>query len=106
MDQTLEEIRPNYFFDETCQGTVPQAIITFLESVDYEDSVIKAISLGGDSDTIACITGGIAEAYYKTIPSHILQKVRSLLPSELLTVVDSFTCKYIGLQLMDKLNGQ
>ena len=66
LSRTLEEIRPHYQFDETCQGSVPQAIIAFLESDSYEDAVRKAISLGGDSDTLACMAGGIAQAYYRT----------------------------------------
>ena len=64
MDFTLDGIRDSYDFDVTCQGTVPQAIMAFLESVDFEDAIRNAISLGGDSDTLAAITGGIAEAYY------------------------------------------
>ena len=90
LDQTLEQIRPHYHFDATCQGSVPQAIIAFLLSTDYEDAVRKAVSLGGDSDTIACITGGIAHAFYGQIPQHILRRTRELLPSELLAVVDRF----------------
>jgi len=74
LEQTIEEIRPHYYFDETCQGSVPQAIIAFLESEDYEDAVRKAVSLGGDSDTIACITGGIAEAFFHKIPAYIVQE--------------------------------
>lgn len=69
----LDEIRPNYTFDESCQGTVPQAIIAFLESTDFEDAIRNAISLGGDSDTLAAITGSIAEAAYG-IPSDIKDK--------------------------------
>src|SRR5262245_32317379 len=61
---SLDELRPTYEFDETCQGTVPAAMVAFIESTDYEDAVRKAISLGGDADTLACITGGIAEAHY------------------------------------------
>jgi 5S rRNA maturation endonuclease (ribonuclease M5) len=68
LSQTLEDIRPGYSFDETCQGSVPQSIIAFLESDNYEDAIRKSISLGGDSDTMACITGGIAE--------HIINKFR------------------------------
>lgn len=64
MDFTLDEIRPTYKFDVTCQGTVPQAIKAFLESEDFEDAIRNAISIGGDSDTVAAITGGIADAYY------------------------------------------
>ena len=97
MEQTLEQIRPHYRFDVSCQGSVPQAIIAFLESKDYEDAVRKAVSLGGDSDTIACITGGIAQAFYGRIPSYIEQRVRSMLPSELLQIVDDFN-DYAGLK--------
>ncbi len=61
---TLDEIRPTYRFDESCQGTVPQTITAFLESTDFEDAIQNAISLGGDSDTLAAITGGIAEAAF------------------------------------------
>jgi type I restriction enzyme M protein len=64
MNFTLQEIRDTYEFDETCQGTVPQAIMAFLESNSFEDAIRNAISIGGDSDTLAAITGGIAEAYY------------------------------------------
>lgn len=64
LDFTLDEIRPDYEFDETCQGTVPQAIVAFLESKDFEDAIRNAISIGGDSDTLAAITGSLAEAYY------------------------------------------
>lgn len=64
LSQTLDEIRPNYRFNETCQETVPQAIIAFLESRDFEDAIRNAISLGGDSDTLAAITCSIAEAAY------------------------------------------
>jgi len=92
--QTLDEIRPYYSFDETCQGSVPQSIIAFLESESYEDAVRKAISIGGDSDTIACITGGIAQAYYKKIPEYIIKEVRNILDSELLKAVDLFNERY------------
>ena len=92
--QTLDEIRPYYSFDETCQGSVPQSIIAFLESVRYEDAVRKAISIGGDSDTIACITGGIAQAYYKKIPEYIIGEVRGILDSDLLAIVSLFNARY------------
>lgn len=68
LDFTLDDIREDYGFDESCQGSVPQAIQAFMESTDYEDAVRNAVSIGGDSDTIACIAGAIAEAYYKDIP--------------------------------------
>lgn len=94
LSQTLEEIRPHYYFDETCEGSVPQAIIAFLESDSYEDAVRKAISLGGDSDTLGCMTGGIAQAYYQTIPAYIIKEVKNRLDSELLKVVEQFNMKY------------
>jgi len=94
LHQAIDEIRSWYRFDETCQGSVPQAIIAFLESDGYEDAVRKAISLGGDSDTQACMTGGIAHAYYKYIPDYIVGKVRELLDEDLLAVIDEFNMKY------------
>jgi len=75
------------------QAKYRAAIIAFLESSNYEDAVRKAVSIGGDSDTIACITGGIAQAYYKKIPQHIIKEVRDILDSELLKVVDLFNEK-------------
>lgn len=68
MSRTLEDIRPDYHMEVSCQGSVPEAIIAFLESVDYEDAVRNAVSIGGDTDTIACIAGSIAEAYYGLSP--------------------------------------
>ncbi len=94
LQQTIDEIRPSYRFDETCQGSVPQAIIAFLESNSYEDAVRKAVSLGGDSDTLACMTGGIAQAYYGQIPDYIAKKVREILNPEMLEVVALFNDKY------------
>ena len=94
LHQTLDEIRPGYRFDETCQGSVPQSIIAFLESNDYEDAVRKAVSLGGDSDTLACMTGGIAQAYYNEIPSYIINQTRKLLDEELKAVIDEFYERY------------
>lgn len=94
LSMSLDDLRPIYSFNDTCQKTVPQAIIAFLESVDYEDCVRNAISLGGDSDTLACIAGGIAEAYYKTIPQHIVRETRARLPYDLLRIIDQFYLKY------------
>jgi len=88
LHQTLDQIRPYYGFDETCQGSVPQAIIAFLESSDYEDAVRKAVSLGGDSDTLACMAGGIAQAYYREITERIIREARQLLDDDLLAIVD------------------
>ena len=86
LSQTLDEIRPTYRFNETCQNTVPQAIIAFLESTDFEDAIRNAISLGGDSDTLAAITGSIAEAAYG-IPDWIKDKAYSYLDEPLKDVL-------------------
>ncbi len=94
LSKTIDEIRPQYSFDISCQGTVPEAITAFLESKDYEDAVRKAISLGGDSDTLACITGGIAHAFYKEIPQKIVVEVRGRLPEEFLSIIDRFSAAY------------
>ncbi len=85
LDFTIDGIRPTYTFNETCQETVPQAIQCFLESDSFEDAVRTAVSLGGDSDTIAAITGAIAEAYYG-IPDDIRNKALSYLDGELLAI--------------------
>jgi len=90
LDRTVDKIRPAYAFDISCQGTVPEAIIAFLDSVSYEDAVRNAVSLGGDSDTLACITGAIAEAFYGTVPTFIRTKVKDLLPPDLWAITDQF----------------
>jgi len=95
LNRTVDQVRPSYSFDISCQGTVPEAIICFLDSDSYEDSIRNAVSLGGDSDTIACITGGIAEAFYKNIPDHIERDIRKILPPDLLQITDSFCQKHI-----------
>ena len=95
LNRTLDQIRPGYFFDVSCQGTVPESIIAFLESENYEDAVRKGISLGGDSDTIACITGGIAQAYYGEIPIEIIKNTESRLPDEFLEIINEFQSKFL-----------
>ena len=94
MNRTVDDIRPTYSFDVSCQGTVPEAIIAFLDSDSYEDAVRNAISLGGDSDTLACITGGIAEAFYGDIPEDIQEKVQEYLTPDLWQVTETFCQKY------------
>ena len=94
LNESLDQIRTYYKHDETCPGSVPQAIKAFLESNDYEDAVRKAISIGGDSDTIACITGGIAEAYYKKVPHDIVERVKDILDPRLYQIVSEFIIKY------------
>ena len=83
LTRTLDEIRPSYKFDATCPGSVPEAITAFLESTGYEDTVRKAVSIGGDSDTIACIAGGIAEAFYGELPKDIAHEALARLDEDL-----------------------
>ncbi len=94
LDRKLTEIRPVYSFDVSCQGTVPEAIISFLEADSWEDSVRNAVSLGGDADTLACITGGIAEAFYGPIKKEFRQNVKSILSEELWEIAWKFYEQY------------
>ena len=94
LSMTCQELRQTYRFNETCQGTVPQAIICFLESHDFESALRLAVSIGGDSDTLAAITGGIAEAYYG-IPKEIEQKALTYLPEEFKDLIREFREKII-----------
>ena len=94
LDRTVDDIRPSYGFDETCQRTVPEAIVAFLDSTSYEDAVRNAVSLGGDSDTLACITGGIAEAFFGPVPPRIRDKVRRILTPDLREVTERFCARY------------
>ena len=94
MNFTLESIRENYRFDVTCQGTVPEAIMAFLESSDFEDAIRNAISIGGDSDTLAAITGGIAAAYYG-IPSGIRKQALTFLDKRLMKILNEFENVYM-----------
>ena len=93
MDFTLDEIRPTYQFNETCQETVPQALMAFFESTSFEDAIRNAISLGGDSDTLAAITGSVAEAYYG-VPAAIRETALTYLPTELLEILEAFEARY------------
>ncbi|MCH8208205.1 MAG: ADP-ribosylglycohydrolase family protein [Nitrospinae bacterium] len=94
LDPTIDQIRKTYKLDLSCQGTVPQAMVAFLESSDYEQTIRKAISIGGDSDTLACIAGGIAHAFYKEVPDFIVDKVYSILDSRLRQTTTLFCNKY------------
>jgi ADP-ribosylglycohydrolase len=95
LNRSPTDIRPTYTFDISCQGTVPEAIICFLDSTSYEDAVRNAVSLGGDSDTLACIAGGIAEAFYGPVPEPIQATVRHILPPDLLEIIDRFYSKFM-----------
>lgn len=94
MDFTLNEIRDEYEFDETCQGSVPQAIVAFLESAGFEDAIRNAVSIGGDSDTIAAITGSIAGVYYG-IPHEIQYEIHRFIDTSLLKIIDDFEEAYL-----------
>jgi ADP-ribosyl-[dinitrogen reductase] hydrolase len=86
MNRTVDAIRPGYVFNETCQRTVPEALICALEAADFEDAIRNAISIGGDSDTVACIAGGVAEARFG-IPEPIAAEALRRLPQEMVDVV-------------------
>lgn len=93
LNRSLDEIRPTYSFKVSCQESVPQAIIAFLESVDFEDAIRNAISLGGDSDTLAAITGSIAEGAYG-IPEEIKTKALTYLDPTLTAVLKRFSAQF------------
>ena len=90
---SLDEIRPDYKFDVTCQGTMPAVLASFFESTDFEDAIRNAVSVGGDSDTIAAITGSIAEAYYG-VPNEIWERAKGFLDADLTKVVDAFYARH------------
>ena len=97
LDRSCDDVRPDYSFDVSCQGTVPEAIIAFLDNSDFEHAIRLAVSLGGDSDTLACITGGIAEAYYG-MPEDIKREIKKRIPEKFneiigqLIVVKEISC--------------
>lgn len=90
---TCEQIRPTYTWGGTCQDSVPQAIVAFLDGEDYEDSIRNAISIGGDSDTIGCITGSIAEAYFG-VPADLRNSAMNYLPEEFQSIISEFENKF------------
>lgn len=93
LDFTIDEIRPKYRFDASCQGSVPQAIEAFLESESFEDAIRIAVSLGGDSDTIAAMTGSIAGAYYG-VPNELRKRALTYLPQDFLDILEEFEATY------------
>lgn len=95
LNRTCDEIRPSYLMNVTCQGSVPESIIAFLESTDFESAIRLAVSLGGDADTMGAITGGIAEAYYGGVPGHIKKEVLKRLPNEFIDVMQKFYQKFV-----------
>ena len=90
LSKTWSDIHPTYSWESSCQGTVPPAIIAFLDSEDFESAIRLAVALGGDSDTLACITGGIAEAYYKYIPQEMIDETVAKLSEPLIKILESF----------------
>jgi ADP-ribosylglycohydrolase len=93
LNETIDEIRQRYYFDVSCQGSVPQALIAFMEGEGFEDAVRKAISIGGDSDTIGCITGAVAGAFWG-VPDEIADRAMGLLDDRLRAVVEEFSQAY------------
>jgi ADP-ribosylglycohydrolase len=95
LSRTVDEIRPTYDFDESCQGTVPEALICLLEASDFEDAIRNAISIGGDSDTLACIAGAVAEPLFGGVPELIAKVVLGKLDPYLRGVTTDFIAKYM-----------
>ena len=89
LHRTCDEIRPTYGFDVTCQGSCPEAIIAFLDSTDYESAIRLAVSLDGDTDTVACMAGGIAAAYYG-VPDRLVERALTFLPDDMLEIIRKF----------------
>lgn len=96
LSRTIANIRPDYSFHVSCQKSVPEAIIAFLEGKNFEDTIRLAVSIGGDSDTIACIAGSIAEAYYGGVPNYIKAEVLQYLDTDLLRIVQKFNSIYVA----------
>lgn len=96
LNRTIADIRPGYSFDVSCQGSVAESIISFLESTGYEHAVRNAVSLGGDADTMACIAGGIAEAYYDGVPEPIRKKTFEILDKQLAAIANDFVARFNG----------
>ena len=92
LSRTCDEIRPGYYHIETCPKTVPEAITAFMEGMDFEDVIRTAVSLGGDCDTLTCIAGGMAEAFYG-MPDFIRDEVRNRLPDDMLWILNRMTLK-------------
>jgi ADP-ribosylglycohydrolase len=95
LSRSCDQIRPGYQFDVSCQGTVPPAFVAFLESKDFESAIRLVVSLGGDTDTLTCITGSIAEAFYRGVPEHIAKQTFSFLDYPLSIVTKDFMTRYV-----------
>lgn len=104
LSRTVDIIRPGYRIDLTCQGSVPEAIIAFLDSDSFEDALRNAVSLGGDADTQACIAGAIAEAHYKTIPPEILLQIKKRLTCSLWSKTLEFCRRFGTEEIVEQLD--
>ena len=102
LNRTWEYLNKTYDWDSSCQGTVPEAIIAFLESNDFEDAIRKAVSMGGDSDTLACITGSIAEAFYKKIPAHMIEPTQKPFPPIFHKILDALRTRTLYCECINK----
>lgn len=102
LNRTWEYLNKTYDWDSSCQGTVPEAMIAFLESNDFEDAIRKAVSMGGDSDTLACITGSIAEAFYKKIPAHMIEPTQKPFPPIFHKILDALRARTLYGKCMNK----
>ena len=94
LNRTIDAIRPTYYFKSSCQESVPESIIAFIESENFEGAIRNAVSLGGDADTMACIAGGIAQAYYREIPAAIVVEAKSRLPEEFIELIERFNRRF------------
>lgn len=93
LSRKYTDIQPDYYFDVSCQGSVPESIICFLNSTDYESTIRLAVAMGGDADTMGAIAGGIAAAYYGEIPSHIIEECESRIPEDMMEVIRNFNSR-------------
>lgn len=93
LSRRYQDIKPYYSFQVSCQKSVPESIIAFIESTDYESTIRLAVAYGGDADTMAAIAGGIAAAYYGEIPTSIMDKCREILSDDIISVIDYFNAK-------------
>ncbi|MEM9822505.1 MAG: ADP-ribosylglycohydrolase family protein, partial [Bacteroidota bacterium] len=98
LERRIDQIRPNYAFDVSCQGSVPESIIAFLESENFVDAIRLAISIGGDSDTIACMAGAIAHAYYQEIPHAIIKATKERLPKSFNDLLATFEQRFLTIK--------
>ncbi len=102
LSRTCDEIRPTYHHVESCQQTVPEAITAFLEGKNFEDVIRTAVSLGGDCDTLTCIAGSIAEAFYG-VPEELVQECQARIPKDIRAVVDQFQKRIQGKKFIGRL---